>query len=88
MAIRLHTRAVMKPFLRLISLMTVFWINGCAVDVVAPPPSGVVIAVEDRPYYVHGPWYVVEGRRWVWVHGHWSHHHHRRAWVHGRYVRR
>ena len=57
----------------------------------APPPpgpvvGGVTIAVGDQPYYTHGPYYIVRGRRYVWVHGHWAHRHGRRVWIHGRYV--
>jgi hypothetical protein len=51
----------------------------------AAPPPGVVVAVEDRPYYVRGPYYVEHGRRWVWVAGHWGHRHGRRVWIHGHY---
>jgi hypothetical protein len=42
------------------------------------------ISVGDRPYY-HGGGYWHEGYYWVWVPGHWGHHHH---WVQGHYVRR
>jgi hypothetical protein len=42
--------------------------------------------VEDQPYYVHGPYYVDHGHRWVWAGGHWGHRHGRRIWVHGHYV--
>ena len=54
----------------------------------APPPPGpsVVVAVEDQPYYVHGPFYWYGGRRYVWVAGHWGHRHGKRVWIHGRYV--
>jgi hypothetical protein len=63
-------------------------IDACApVAVVGPPPrAGIVVAVEDRPYYVRGPYYVAHGRRWVWVSGHWAWRHYRRVWVHGHYV--
>ena len=54
----------------------------------AAPPPGVVVAVEDRPYYVRGPYYIEHGRRWVWVGGHWGHRHGRRVWVHGHYALR
>jgi len=69
-------------------LGVLLWTGGCAPVVVGPPPPppGVVVAVEDRPYYVHGPYYVVQGRRWVWVAGHWRIVHHHRVWIHGRYV--
>jgi hypothetical protein len=81
----------MKPSLLVILIAALLCLSACAVDVVAPP-SRVVIGVEDRPYYVHGPWYVVDGQRWVWVAGHWRRHYHhhryRRVWMHGTYVRR
>jgi hypothetical protein len=76
-----------RELLILVSL--VLGISACApVAVVgpAPPPGGVVVAVEDRPYYVHGPSYFVQGRRWIWVSGHWGWRHHRRVWIHGHYV--
>jgi len=52
----------------------------------AAPPTGVVVAVEDRPYYVRGPYYIEHGHRWVWVGGHWGHRHGRRVWIHGHYA--
>jgi hypothetical protein len=52
----------------------------------AGPPPGVVVAVDDQPYYVHGPYYIEHGHRWVWVGGHWGHRHGRRIWVHGHYI--
>ncbi len=52
----------------------------------AAPPPGVVVAVEDRPYYVRGPYYIEHGHRWVWVGGHWGHRHGRRVWIHGHYA--
>jgi len=51
-----------------------------------PPAPGVVVAVGDQPYYVHGPYYSYGGRRYVWVAGHWGHRYGRRVWIHGRYV--
>ncbi|CAN5369011.1 hypothetical protein BH20VER3_BH20VER3_19320 [soil metagenome] len=53
-----------------------------------PPSAGIVVAVGDRPYYTRGPYYIHQGRRYVWVNGHWAHRHGRRVWVHGHYVRR
>ena len=50
--------------------------------------ADIVISVGDRPYYTHGPFYVENNVRWEWVPGHWSTRHHKRVWVHGRYVRR
>lgn len=76
------------------SLIIVFGVllctGGCAPVVYEPagPQPGYVVAVEDRPYYVHGPYYIENGRRWVWVTGHWGRHHGRRFWVHGHYVLR
>ena len=69
-------------------------IDGCAPAVVAPygsppPPVGaasVSIAVDDRPYYLRGPYYVERGVHYVWVPGHWSHRHGRRVWIHGHYA--
>jgi hypothetical protein len=75
----------------LILLLGVLTLSGaCAPVVVGPagPTPGVYVAVEDRPYYVRGPYYIEHGRRWVWIQGHWSRHHGRRVWVHGRYVLR
>lgn len=59
----------------------------------APPPPGpvageVTVAVGDQPYYVHGPYYIEHGRRWVWISGHWGRLHGRRVWVHGHYALR
>lgn len=64
--------------------------GACAPVVVGPPvpPTGVVVAVGDRPYYTHGPYYAYHGRRYVWVAGHWSHRYGQRVWIHGRYVLR
>ena len=44
------------------------------------------IDVGDRPYYVHGGGYWVNGVYWVWVPGHWGPHH--RRWIHGHYAPR
>jgi hypothetical protein len=44
--------------------------------------------VDDRPYYVRGPYYLEHGRRYVWVNGHWTRRNGRRVWVHGHYVLR
>jgi hypothetical protein len=72
----------------------VLLIAGCTTTVVAPPgpplPPGpaVAVAVEDRPYYVRGPYYVEGGRHYVWVSGHWAHRHGHRVWIHGHYVLR
>jgi hypothetical protein len=84
---------MLKPYLLVILLGVTLSMSNCTVDVAGPPlppppPPGVVIAVEDRPYYVHGPWYVVNGYRRVWVGGHWHRHNHGRVWVHGTYRRR
>jgi WXXGXW repeat (2 copies) len=51
------------------------------------PAKGVVVsvAVGDRPYYVHGPWYYAGHRRYVWIPGHWGWRHHRQVWIHGHY---
>ena len=83
----------MKKFL-ILAVGAVLGVDACAPYYAppAPPPPGPVVtgvvAVEDRPYYVHGPYYIVQGQRWVWVHGHWGWHHGRRVWIHGRYVLR
>jgi hypothetical protein len=50
--------------------------------------ASVEIAIGDRPYYTHGPYYVENGVRWEWVPGHWATKHHKRVWVHGHYARR
>ena len=79
----------MKPYLTIIVLGAVLCTGACAVEVAGPvPPPGVVVAVDDRPFYIHGPWYVVDGHRWVWVGGHWVIRRGHRVWVHGAYVRR
>ena len=76
----------------ILSLGIVLLISACAPVVVGPsgppPTAGVVVAVDDRPYYVRGPYYLERGRRWVWVNGHWGWRHHHRVWIHGRYVLR
>ena len=46
----------------------------------------VSVAVGDRGYYVHGPYYYVGPTRYVWVPGHWARRHHHRVWIHGYYV--
>ena len=46
------------------------------------------IAIGDRPYYTHGPWYWHHGVRWYWVHGHWAWRHHHRVWIPGHYAPR
>ena len=51
-----------------------------------PPAPGVVVAVEDQPYYTRGPYYIERGHRWVWVGGHWGHRHGHRVWIRGHYV--
>ena len=62
----------------------------CAVllaAVAAPKPNAdavsLSISVGDRPYY-YGPNYWDTGYFYVWVPGHYDHHH----WVHGYYARR
>jgi len=54
----------------------------------APTANAVAIsiAVGDRAYYVHGPFYYVGPTRYVWVRGHWAWRHHHRVWIHGYYV--
>ena len=83
---------ILKQYLRVASLGAALSMSACAVDVTGPPlpppPPDVVVAVEDQPYYVQGPWYTVNGYRHVWVGGHWRRHHHQRLWVHGTYRRR
>lgn len=63
---------------------------GCAGTggaVYASPGYGYVgVAVDDRPYYVHGGSYWRGGGYYVWRPGHWRHHHGHRVWVHGDYV--
>jgi len=53
---------------------------------VEEPGELLAIAVGDRAYYVHGPFYYVEPARYVWVRGHWAWRHHHRVWIHGYYV--
>jgi hypothetical protein len=45
--------------------------------------TSVVVAVQDRPYYTHGPGYYVGGAYYAWRPGHWSR---RGYWVPGHYV--
>ena len=80
----------MKQYLTLISIGAVLCAGACApVEVTGPPPpSAIVVAEEDRPFYIHGPEYIVEGHPWVWVGGHWVVRAHKRVWVHGHYVRK
>jgi hypothetical protein len=73
----------------IILLGVVLCTAACAPVVVGPTPrAGFVVAVDDRPYYAHGPYYIEHGRRWVWVNGHWARRHGHRIWIHGRYVLR
>jgi len=46
------------------------------------------IAVGDRPYYNHGPWYWNNGVRWYWIPGHWGWRYHHRVWIQGHYAPR
>lgn len=64
--------------------------SACVVGPPVPPPPSprFVVAVDDRPYYVRGPYYLEHGRRYVWVNGHWTRRNGRRVWVHGHYVLR
>jgi hypothetical protein len=50
------------------------------------PQAGVAIAVEDRPYYTRGPYYVSRGTRYRWRSGHYVYRGGQRVWVHGHYV--
>ena len=63
-------------------------VGACAPVVYGPagPRGGVVVAVEDRPYYTRGPYYIERGRRYVWIRGHWGRHHGQRVWVPGHYA--
>jgi hypothetical protein len=80
----------MKPNL-MILMGIMLCVGACAPTVVQtppPPPPSATVAVEvgDQPYYVHGPYYVAGGRRWVWIGGHWAIRNHHRVWIHGHYV--
>jgi hypothetical protein len=46
------------------------------------------IAIGDRPYYLHGPWYWNNGVRWYWIPGHHSWRHHHLVWIPGHYAPR
>jgi len=78
----------------ILSLGAVLTLGACAPYYAGPPgpppPPGPVVtgvvAIEDRPYYVRGPYYIEGGRRFVWVPGHWGRRHGHRVWIHGRYV--
>ena len=50
--------------------------------------AAIVVDVNDRPYYIHGPGYYVGQRYYVWVPGHWAVRHHQRVWIHGHYALR
>lgn len=80
----------MKPTLIILLGITLFT-SACVVGPPVPPPpvsGGFVVAVEDRPFYSRGPYYIEQGRRYVWVNGHWARRNGRRVWVHGHYVLR
>jgi hypothetical protein len=47
--------------------------------------ASVVVTVQDRPYYTHGPGYYVGGSYYAWRPGHWSRRH-PGVWVPGHYV--
>jgi len=49
-----------------------------------PSSASVVVAVQDRPYYTHGPGYYVGRSYYAWRPGHWSRYGHR--WIPGHYV--
>jgi WXXGXW repeat (2 copies) len=51
----------------------------------ASAKAAIVVDVNDRAYYVHGPGYYVGPRYYVWVPGHWAWRHHARIWIHGHY---
>ena len=73
--------------LLLLSLGAVLLIGACAPVVYGPGPQpGYVVAVEDRPYFTRGPYYIEHGRRWAWIRGHWARRHGVRVWIHGAYV--
>ena len=85
----------MKKF-PLILLSLVLCLGACA-PVYGPQPAygpqpvvtgGYVVAVGDRPYYTRGPYYIHQGRRYVWIRGHWGRRHGDRVWIHGHYVLR
>jgi hypothetical protein len=46
--------------------------------------TSVAVAVEDRPYYTHGPGYYVGSAYYAWRPGHWSPRRH--VWIPGHYV--
>jgi hypothetical protein len=46
------------------------------------------VAIGDRPYYNHGPWYWNNGARWYWIPGHWGWRYHHRVWIRGHYAPR
>lgn len=78
----------MKPTLIILLAITLFT-SACVVGPPVPPAGpGFVVAVEDRPYYVRGPYYLEHGRRYVWINGHWARRHGHRVWIHGHYVLR
>jgi len=63
----------------------------CAGGVMVPKTAEALridIAIGDRPYYLHGPWYYNNGVRWYWIPGHWAWRHHHQVWVPGHYAPR
>lgn len=48
----------------------------------------VSVAIGDRSYYAHGPYYYVGPVRYVWVPGHVAWRYHQRVWIHGHYIAR
>jgi len=68
---------------RLVIVLSVLIAAGAVFNPAAKAIS-LEINVGDRPYYQYGPEFWDYGWHWVWVPGHYQHHH----WVHGYYERR
>ena len=66
--------------------------TGYVAGTAAPAPgyygSDVVVVAEDRPYYVHGAYYISRGARYHWIGGHYAFRHGERVWIHGHYSAR
>lgn len=92
------TRRHLSSFL-LAALLLAIAVGGCGGPYYGPGYAGpgpyygpgygssasVVVAVEDRPYYTHGPGYYVGRSYYAWRPGHWSRRH-PGVWVPGHYV--
>jgi hypothetical protein len=91
-----------RLILLVLLISALFWAGGCEGYYTAYPGyygpnygygpgpyyggGSVVLAVEDRPYYVRGPGYWSGRVYYVWRPGHWRYRYGQRVWIHGHYV--